>query len=175
MQFDDTIAFVPLSMCQADRLLAFELAERDWFESLIDARPASFYTEHGVALHIATTVAAVARGEWCALVLQRADGAIVGRANLKNIDAARGRAEVGYRMAQQCTGQGLATHAVRHLQERARATYALRELDALVASRNAASARVVQKCGFVLEQADTGRVVARARWSSPVALYRCRL
>lgn len=175
MQSAATVSIVPLSLGQAEQLLAFELAEREWFESLIDARPPSFYTGHGVRQHIATTVAAVARGEWCALVLQRPDGTIVGRANLKNIDADGGRAEVGYRMARHCTGQGLATRAVRQLQALARDTYALRELDALIAARNAASARVVQKCGFALVQADTGRAVVRPGWSSPVALYRCRL
>jgi ribosomal-protein-alanine N-acetyltransferase len=175
MEFTSGIALLPLSLRQADVLLAFELAERDWFESQIEARPVSFYTEQGVRLHIATTLAAVVRGEWRAYVLQRTDGAIIGRANLKHIDRAAGRAEVGYRVARQYAGQGLATRALRHLQAVARDTEGLRELDARIAARNAASARVVQKCGFVLKQADTGQVVVRPRWTSPVALYCCRL
>lgn len=75
-------------------------------------------------------------------------GAIIGRANLKEIDRAAGTAEIGYRIAERWAGQGVATGAVRHLVELGRAAWRLNEVRACVASRNVASARVLEKCGF---------------------------
>lgn len=134
-------------------LLSFELANRDWFERHIEARDPAFYTAQGVDRHIAQYLDGYGKRTWHPCVLVAADGAIVGRANLKDIDLASRSAEVGYRIARHACGQGLATLAVRHLAGLARAEWQLSQLVANVYASNIGSAKVLGKCGFVRDPA----------------------
>lgn len=132
----------------AARLLEFERAHRHWFEQHIEPRGDAFYSPDGVREHIAGFLDAHAAGCFHPCVLTAADGAIIGRANLKNIVRHAGSAEIGYRIAQDRVGQGLATLAVHHLIALAGSSWQLSRLTALVRVKNAASARVLEKCGF---------------------------
>src|SRR5262249_52505288 len=75
---------------------------------------------------------------------------IIGRCNLKDIDHAAGRAEVGYRIASYACGRGLAGAALAHLMGLAYGQWQLAGLDAHVTVANAASARVLERAGFTL-------------------------
>jgi ribosomal-protein-alanine N-acetyltransferase len=132
----------------ADALLAFELANRSWFERSVEARAPEFYTVPGVRLHIAAYLDDYRHGRMHPCVMLGEDGAIIGRANLRYIDTAAGNAEVGYRVAHARVGQGLASAALRHLQRLAVDEWKLSRLQAWVASGNPASARVLEKHGF---------------------------
>ncbi|NHZ64406.1 GNAT family N-acetyltransferase [Massilia genomosp. 1] len=133
----------------ADALLAFELANRAWFERHVQAREPAFYSPEGVARQIAQYLEGHATGAWHPCLLLDGDGRIVGRANLKDIDRAEGSAEVGYRIAHDQTGKGLATFALRNLIGLARTAWQLKELRAEVTQANQGSAAVLRKCGFV--------------------------
>lgn len=131
------------------RLLQFERDNRRWFEAHIDPRGDDFYTRDGVRAHIEQYLDGYARATWHPCVIVDRSEAIVGRANLKEIDLAKGMAEIGYRVAQRTAGQGLATQAVRYLTTLARTEWRLNQLFAHVSTQNTASARVLEKCGFV--------------------------
>ncbi|MDM5176795.1 GNAT family protein [Massilia sp. DJPM01] len=133
----------------AGALLAFELANRAWFERHVAARDPAFHTPQGVARHIAHYLEGHAAGSWHPCVLLDEEGRIVGRANLKDIDRGAGSAEVGYRIAQDQTGKGLATFALHHLIGLARSTWQLNALRAEITLANQGSAAVLHKCGFV--------------------------
>ncbi|WP_229477118.1 GNAT family N-acetyltransferase [Massilia rubra] len=133
----------------AEALLTFELANRAWFERHVEAREPAFYSPGGVARHIAQYLQGHASGAWHPCVLLDGEGRIVGRANLKGIDRAEGSAEVGYRIARDQTGKGLATYALRNLIGLARTTWQLKELRAEITHANQGSAAVLRKCGFV--------------------------
>ncbi|WP_342118519.1 GNAT family N-acetyltransferase [Pseudoduganella sp. OTU4001] len=139
-----------ISRTDAPALLEFELANRTWFESHIDARPPDFYHLAGVAAHIDDILARHAAGSMHPCLLVEGDGTIVGRGNLKDIDRDAGRAEVGYRIAASACGRGLAGGALRHLMELAYGQWQLSRLDAHVTIANAASARVLERAGFTL-------------------------
>lgn len=141
------------TLCRDDasQLLAFELDNRHWFERHIEPRHPSFYTLHGVGSHIDEYLQAHARGNWHPCVILHGDD-IVGRANLKDIDTDSASAEIGYRIAEHAAGKGLATRAVKHLMELARSQWHLARLKADVTANNAASSRVLEKCGFVQGQ-----------------------
>lgn len=138
-----------LRLADADPLLRFELDNRAWFEQHIDARDDAFYTPDGVRAHIRQYLDAHANGTWHPCVLLDREGVLVGRANLKGICRQMDSAEVGYRVARHLTGNGLATRALQHLVELARSRWGLRRLEAYVTLDNAASARVLEKNGFV--------------------------
>jgi ribosomal-protein-alanine N-acetyltransferase len=150
-----------LQLEDAPELLRFERVNRAWFEHHIEPRGDAFYTSEGVHEHVMQYLAAHTRSTWHPCVIVDQSGAIVGRANLKNIDLTAGVAEVGYRMAQQCVGKGLATEAVRHLVELARSQWKLERLVAYVGVENAASASVLGKCGFQRSERITTRCPAR--------------
>jgi ribosomal-protein-alanine N-acetyltransferase len=80
-------------------------------------------------------------------VLVADDGSVLGRFNL--YDFQDGTARLGYRVAQQVAGRGVATKSVRELCRIAAARHGLRTLRAATSHDNAASRRVLAKAGFV--------------------------
>ena len=130
-------------------LLAFELANRTWFERHIDPRPDDFYSASGIAAHVAQFLDEHAQGRLHPCVIVDGQGQVIGRANLKDIDVDLGTAEVGYRIGQEQAGKGLATAALRHLITLAQDEWQLASLCAYAIDGNAASIRVLERCGFV--------------------------
>ncbi|WP_085718981.1 GNAT family N-acetyltransferase [Pseudomonas sp. B28(2017)] len=141
-----------LKRTDAEVLLAFEVQNREWFESHIDARDPAFYSLRGIADHIESYLSDFAFGAWHPFVIVDSSQTIVGRANLKSIDLAKGSAEVGYRIAQHACGQGLATLALRHLIQQAQVRWGLAQLVAFAYKENLGSRKVLDRCGFQLEQ-----------------------
>ncbi len=164
-----------LQAADADALLTFELANRQWFEQHVEARAPAFYTQPGVALHIAVYLDDFKHGRLHPCVLLDDAGAIIGRANLRGIDQAGGVAEVGYRIGHDQVGRGLASAALRHLMQLAVNEYGLKKLQAWVSPENLASARVIEKCGFhrVDGMPSQGVIVGQKLRQS--FLYECEL
>ena len=140
----------------APAVLAFELANRAYFATFVSDRGDEFYDhfpERYDALlaeqEVGTCVFHVLAGE---------DGTVLGRFNL--VDLEDGTAKLGYRVAQQVTGRGVATATVQELCRLAAAKYGLRTLRAATARQNVASQRVLAKAGFVVagpaDPADLG-------------------
>ncbi len=130
----------------APAVLAFELANRAYFAAWISDRGDEFYeqfTERHSAL-----LAEQEEGTSAFHVLVAEDGSVLGRFNLTF--AGDGTAELGYRVAEDVAGRGLATAAVRELCQVAAARYGLRRLRAATSRENAASQKVLTKAGFVL-------------------------
>ena len=130
------------------RLLLFEQANRAWFEQHIDSRGDAFYSDDGVREHILSFLDDYARGTRHPCVIIGEDGTIVGRANIKDIGAHAGAGEIGYRIAASHVGRGLAVAAVRFMITMAQQRWKLDQLVARVHTGNAASMRVLEKCGF---------------------------
>lgn len=138
-----------LENTDVEALLAFEIHNREWFESQIDPRDPAFYSWAGVTDHIESYLADFAEGGWHPFVIEDSSGRIVGRANLKSIHSPHGCAEVGYRIDQRVCGQGLATLALKHLIHAARMRWGLTQLVAYVYENNGGSRKVLERCGFV--------------------------
>ncbi len=78
-------------------------------------------------------------------------GEVAGGIGLESFDGHRtGSAEIGYWLGRDFWGQGLATAACAAVTEIG-FERGLRRIEALVYSRNEASARVLEKCGYVRE------------------------
>ena len=76
------------------------------------------------------------------------DGAILGRFNLRDI--ASGSAVLGYRVAENVAGHGIATTTVDQLCREAATTLGLRTIRAATSDANIASQRVLLDAGFVI-------------------------
>ena len=129
----------------APAVLSFELANRAYFTTFISDRGDEFFdhfTEQYNAL-----LAEQEAGTCVFHVLVDQDGTVLGRFNL--FDLEDGTAVLGYRVAQQVAGRGVATATVRELCRLAAAQYGLRTLRAATNHDNVASQKVLEKAGFV--------------------------
>lgn len=159
-----------------ERLLAFELANRSWFEQHVEARAPAFYSADGVAAHIADYLASHAAGTLHPCVLTSDDGAaIVGRANLRQIDRAAGSGEVGYRIGRDQARKGLGSLALAHLMTLAREQYGLRILNAWISPQNLGSRRMLEKSGFSRDALAAPHVVQVNGEAHASHLYQCHL
>ena len=140
----------------AAAVLAFELANRDYFAAFISDRGDEFFGQF--AERHSALLAEQEAGVGAFYVLVAEDGSVLGRFNL--VFAADGTAELGYRVARDVAGRGVATAYVLELCELAAAKYGLRTLRAAVSRTNAASQKVLAKAGFVpdgtADSADLG-------------------
>ncbi|MEW2582873.1 GNAT family N-acetyltransferase [Streptomyces virginiae] len=129
----------------APALLAFERANRAYFAESVpdrgDAYFADFDTRHGELL------AGQAAGRDHLHLIIGGDGEVLGRVNL--IDVEDGSAELGFRVAKDAAGRGLATSAVRQVLVLAADTYGLRTLRAAATVDNTGSRTVLQRTGFL--------------------------
>jgi [ribosomal protein S5]-alanine N-acetyltransferase len=129
----------------APAVLAFELANRAYFAASISDRGDEFFDQFSDR-HSAL-LAEQAAGTCAFYVLVAEDGSVLGRFNLYDFED--GTANLGYRVAQQVAGRGVATAAVRELCRIAAARHGLRTLRAATSDDNAASQKVLTKAGFV--------------------------
>lgn len=140
----------PPTLDDVDELLAFELANRAFFERWINARAPAFYQPDAVADSIlALQQAALADRAYGYLIVH--DGTLVGRINLTSVERPYfNRATLGYRLAEQACGRGWASAAVARLQQLAFGQLGLWRLEAHVGQHNPASRAVLLRNGFAL-------------------------
>jgi len=129
----------------APAVLTFELVNRAYFAASISDRGDEFFDQFS-GRHSA--LLAEQETGICALyVLVADDGSVLGRFNLYDIED--GTARLGYRVARQVAGRGVATTTVRELCRIAVARHGLRTLRAATSHDNAASQKVLARAGFV--------------------------
>jgi ribosomal-protein-alanine N-acetyltransferase len=92
------------------------------------------------------------------LILRASDDAVLGDCTLFHLDAQCRRAEVGYSLAKAAWGQGIVQEAVGALLRFGFDTMELNRVEADIDPRNAASARSLERLGFVREG------LLRERW-----------
>jgi [ribosomal protein S5]-alanine N-acetyltransferase len=129
----------------ASAVLAFELANRAYFAASISDRGDDFFDQFTDRYN--ALLAEQDAGTCAFYVLLAEDGSVLGRFNL--VDIAEHTAELGYRVAQQVAGRGVATATVLELCRLGTARHGLRILRAATAHENAASRKVLTKAGFV--------------------------
>jgi ribosomal-protein-alanine N-acetyltransferase len=126
-------------------VLAFEQENRAYFARSINDRGDPYF--EGFAEQHRELIAAQVSGRGAFYVSVDAHDAVVGRFNL--YDIRDGTANVGYRVAERVSGQGVATTGLRELCRIAREDIALRTLTAAAGDENLASQRVLARAGFV--------------------------
>ena len=135
----------PLRADHAAAVLAFERDNRAWFARSISDRGEEYFErfsdEHQSMLDEQEA------GVCAFYLLVDDDGAVLGRFNLYNL--ADGSAELGYRVAEEAAGRGVATTTVRELCGLAASRHGLRILKAGTSDQNVASQKVLAKTGFV--------------------------
>ena len=154
-----------LQLLRADHapaVLAFELANRDYFAAFISDRGDEFFDKF--ADQHSTILAEQDSGIGAYYVLVDEDGSVLGRFNLFFTGAAS--ANLGYRVAEGTAGKGVATENVREMCRLAAAKHGLRILNASTTHENIASQKVLTKAGFTLVgPADPADIGGKSGWS----------
>jgi RimJ/RimL family protein N-acetyltransferase len=106
------------------------------------------YTPEDARQFVAIAATEAAAGLGVALVIADEREALIGTIGLMELDAASGRAEIGYWLAREARGRGAATRAVRLLCAWAARELGVRRVEILTHGDNAPSARVAERAGF---------------------------
>jgi RimJ/RimL family protein N-acetyltransferase len=125
------------------------------------------YTRADAEEYIARSAEAAAAGSSANLLAVDAnDGRLLGSFSVMGLDREPGYGEIGYWVAADARGRGVATRALRLLSQWARHTLGLTRLEVLPHQDNAASRRVAEKAGYrdtreltVLERAESDEPV----------------
>lgn len=129
----------------AEAVLAFELANRTYFAASISDRGDEFFEDFAERHDARVAEQDAGFGAYYLLVTD--DGRIMGRFNL--IFAGDATAELGYRVAEEFAGQGLATRTVRQLCWIASSQHGVHSIRAATSVENVGSQKVLIKAGFV--------------------------
>ncbi|WP_030706812.1 GNAT family N-acetyltransferase [Streptomyces sp. NRRL F-2580] len=129
----------------APAVLDFERENRAYFAASVPDRGDDYFARFDERHH--ALMAEQAAGLCRFHVLVDGSGAVVGRVNL--VDLAEGSAELGYRIAENAAGRGVATAAVREACDLAAAQYGLSTLRAVTTLDNPGSRAVLARTGFV--------------------------
>jgi RimJ/RimL family protein N-acetyltransferase len=124
------------------------------------------YTEADARAFIAASEREATAGKAVNLLaVDAADGRLLGSFSLMELDRAPGYGEIGYWVAADARGRGVATRAVRLLADWGRRELGLTKLEILPHRDNAPSRRVAERAGF----RDTGelRACPRAPHATP--------
>ncbi len=128
-------------------VLAFELVNRSYFAASISDRGDEFFDQFSDR-HSAM-LAEQEAGSCAFYGLVDDDGSVLGRFNLYDLED--GTANLGYRVAEQVAGRGVATESVRELCRIAAERHGLRTVRAATSHENAASQKVLVKAGFIMD------------------------
>ena len=146
----DSLQISPPTLADAEELLAFEVANRDYVEQSVTARNPAYYSIDGVGKAIAQ--AQQNRLEDVAYqFLVKAGDNIVGRVNLTGIIRPYfNKAMLGYRIGQQSAGCGYASKAVELALQQAFGDLGLWRIEATSQPQNLASVRILERNGFTV-------------------------
>jgi ribosomal-protein-alanine N-acetyltransferase len=168
------LAIRPPTLADAADLLAFELANRDYFERWINARDPAYYSLEGVRAAIGQADIA-RRDDQAHQFLVTAGARIVGRVNLTRVRRAYFNcAELGYRIGEHEAGRGLASRAVALCLREAFEALDFWRVEATARPENAASTRVLERNGFVAYGQARRCFQLHGRWCDLVHFERHR-
>ena len=135
----------PVALEDCAKLLQFELSNQPYFEQFVPPRPDGFLSQRGMEKSVGQLIEEITCKTGAYYLLKR-DQEIVGRFNFEV--GKNGAANLGYRLGQNQTGQGLATLGLKMAITRARVDLNIEKIHAETTLDNLASIRVLEKCGF---------------------------
>lgn len=128
----------------AAAVLTFEETNRAYFAASISDRGDAYFEHFAEQYDALLADQAAGRGAYHVLVDE--DGSVLGRFNLELVE--KGVAVLGYRVAQDVAGRGVATATVRDLCRLAASRHEVRTFRAATSGANVASQRVLLNVGF---------------------------
>jgi len=168
------LVLAPAVVGDADDLLAFESANRAWFEHWVVPRNPSYYSIDMVRASLA--IAQRERDlDLSHQYLLKSGGEIIGRVNLTGVQrVAFNKASLGYRIGQAHAGRGVASRAVALLLDEAFGKLDFWRIEANSRPENAASVRVLERNGFRAYGRATRSMQHQGAWYDQILFERHR-
>ncbi|MDX8046482.1 GNAT family N-acetyltransferase [Gracilibacillus sp. S3-1-1] len=138
----------------AEKLLAFELENRDFFEEMVPSRGDEYYKVDIFNKQLQNLLDEQVEGLSYYHLIKSKEGTILGRINLVDIDHSQQLGHVGYRVGKAYTGSGIASEALRLLIE-SMSKQGIRKLLAKTTTNNIASQKILTRNGFEQVTTDT--------------------
>lgn len=110
------------------------------------------YERHHAVEYLAKCRQEEAEGRTASFLAVDDEGTLLGSFSVMEIDKARGYGEIGYWVAREARGRGVASRAVELLRDWAATEHGLSLIELVIHEQNALSARVAERTGFL----DTG-------------------
>ncbi|MEU4922165.1 GNAT family protein [Streptomyces parvus] len=159
------VAFRPAELADAPSFAATLTRNRAYMRRWEPVRPEVFYTVEGQAARLTALLADRDAGRAAPWVLADADDRVIGGFTLSAIERGPFRnGRLGYWVAEDHAGRGLATAAVRAVCEEARDRLGLHRVEAATVTDNTPSQRVLTKAGFERTGTAPGYLHINARW-----------
>ncbi|MEK5175655.1 GNAT family N-acetyltransferase [Heyndrickxia sp. FSL W8-0496] len=131
----------------AKKLYEFELDNRGFFEKMVPSRGEDYYNFENFKIRHKELLDEQALGLSYFYLIKNKKGSILGRMNLVDIDKVKQLGHIGYRVAEECSGKGVASIALKLLLESID-TKGIKKLLAKTTDINVASQKVLEKNGF---------------------------
>jgi len=154
-----------LSVSDMDKLLKFELLNRDFFENTCQSRGDNYYEIDNFKNILEELIDEQEKGLVYMYLIYNNANEIIGRVNL--VDVQRGgfnKAELGYRMGQVHQGKGYATKAVKLILEEAEKKHKLHRIEAGTSANNISSQIVLIKNGFQFVGKQEKYILLNGEW-----------
>jgi [ribosomal protein S5]-alanine N-acetyltransferase len=157
-----------LTQEDAEALYAFECNNRTFFEKMVPDRGHDYYIfDTFLTRHKALLDEQHQESSFFFLIKDKS-GRILGRLNLFDIDKSTGTGQIGYRVGEAFTGQGIADRSV-NLLLRDIGIYQVKEIQAKTTINNIPSQKVLLRNGFLLvkteEEPGSGETFLHYLWS----------
>ncbi len=144
--FEHNVALETLSSQDCDDLLQFELENKAYFEQFVPPRKEGLLTDAGMARAVDILIGEMIAGSGAYYLLWQGD-AVIGRFNFTLVG--ENVADLGYRLAQNQTGRGVATYGLGLALDEMKSRLKPTKIIAETTPDNVGSIRVMKKCGFV--------------------------
>lgn len=148
------ITIQPLREQDAEDLYQFEYENRAFFEKMVPGRGDDYFQHDQFQRSLKQLLLEQAEGTSYFTLIRDAQGTILGRMNLIDIEKAKGSGHIGYRVSAAAAGKGIASQALRLLMGEAVERFGLTELFAKTTRSNIPSQKVLLKNDFLLESIE---------------------
>lgn len=154
-----------LSVPEMDKILEFELLNREFFEKTCLPRGDSYYELDNFKRIIEDLVQEQGEGLLFMYLIYNNMGEIIGRVNLADVQRGNfNKAELGYRIGEAHQGRGYATKAVKLILEEVINNHKLHRIEAGTSVNNIGSQIVLIKNGFRFVGKQEKYILLNGEW-----------
>ncbi|WP_010191936.1 GNAT family N-acetyltransferase [Bacillus sp. m3-13] len=141
------ITLEKLKQEDAVKLYEFELANRDFFESMVPSRGEEYYNLSHFHINHKALLKEQADGHSYFYLIKDKSGSILGRINLVDIDLSQKQGHVGYRVGKNYAGKGIANKALGLFLQICREK-GIKQINAQTTTNNIGSQKILEKNEF---------------------------
>ncbi|GGM19098.1 N-acetyltransferase [Paraliobacillus quinghaiensis] len=141
------ITIKKLQNADLEKLYEFESENRAYFEEMVPSRGDDYYNFETFKMRNIALLDEQDQELSHFYLITDKDGVILGRMNLVDIEKSRGIGHIGYRVAEEYTGKGVANKAINLLLEHTE-KLGINRILAKTTTNNIASQKILEKNGF---------------------------